>query len=139
MERSDHSPKPSHTPKLSPELVRLHEFTVWGRWCLVLCLWLTIGVLSLWGLRGEIALWMQYFTWSAVRYGFVYNPVPTFGLGLCIGLTVATLVWQSRNILLGLPAPEKQRLERQVQRIQQQGPSHPLWRWVYGDRSTPAQ
>lgn len=139
MERSDHTPAFTSTPKLSPELVRLHELTVWGRWGFVLCLWLTIGILSLWGLRGEFALWMQYFTWSAVRYGFAYNPVPTFGLGLCTGLTVATLVWQSRNILLGLPAPEKQRLERQVQRIQQQGPSHPLWRWVYGDRSTPAQ
>ena len=134
MEQSDHQPELGHNPNLSPELMRLHQVTVWGRWLVVACLWLTVGLLSLWGLRGEIVLWMQYFTWAAVRYGFAYNPIPTFGLALCIGLTVATLVWQSRNILLGLPAPEKERLERQAHRIRKQGPSHPLWRWVYGDR-----
>ena len=134
MEQSDNKPELSYNPNLSPELMRLHQVSVWGRWLVVVCLWLTVGLLSLWGLRGEIALWMQYFTWAAVRYGFAYNPVPTFGLALCIGLTVATLVWQSRNILFGLPAPEKERLERQAYRIRQQGPSHPLWRWVHGDR-----
>jgi hypothetical protein len=134
MEQSDNKPVLSYNPNLSPELMKLHQVTVWGRWLVVVCLWLTVGLFSLWGLRGEIALWMQYFTWAAIRYGFAYNPLPTFGLALCIGLTVATLVWQSRNILLGLPASEKERLERQVHRIQQQGPSHPLWLWVYGDR-----
>ncbi|MBW4489163.1 MAG: hypothetical protein KME12_15345 [Trichocoleus desertorum ATA4-8-CV12] len=133
MEQSDNT-ELSYNPNLSPELMRLHQVTVWGRWLVVVCLWLTVGLLSLWGLRGEIALWRQYFTWAAVRYGFAYNPIPTFGLALCIGLTVATLVWQSRNILFGLPALEKERLERQAYRIRQQGPSHPLWRWVHGDR-----
>jgi hypothetical protein len=137
MGRSEISPEASHPPKLSPELARLHQLTVWGRWGFVLFLWLAIGILSLWGLRAEVALWRQYFTWSAVRYGLAYHPMPTFGLALCIGLTVATLVWQSRNILLGLPASEKQRLERQLHRIQQQGPSHPLWQRVLGDRSHP--
>jgi hypothetical protein len=139
MEQSDNKPELSYNPNLSPELMRLHQVTVWGRWLVVVCLWLTVGLLSLWGLRGEMALWMQYFTWAAVRYGLAYNPIPAFGLALCIGLTVATLVWQSRNILLGLPVPEKQRLEQQVHRIRQQGPTHPLWQWVYGDRATPSK
>jgi len=112
------------------EVQRLHELTVYGRWLVVGFLWLSVGALSLWGLRSEIALWLENFTWAAVRYGLVYNRLPAVGLGLCVGMTVAVLVWQSRNILLGLPRKEQQRLEQQVRRIRQQGRSHPLWRWV---------
>lgn len=109
---------------------KLHQLTVYGRWLFIGILWLTVGSLSLWGLRGEIALWQQYFTWVAVRYGLYYNPIPTLGLAICIGMTLGVLVWQSRNILWGISSQEKRRLEQQVQRIRQQGPSHPLWKWV---------
>ncbi|MCW5315180.1 hypothetical protein GTQ43_15590 [Nostoc sp. KVJ3] len=112
------------------QVQRLHRLTVYGRWLFVGCLWLTIAPVSLWGLRPEISLWEQYFTWVAVRYGLFYHPLSTFGLAFCIGMTTAVLVWQSRNILFGIPQPEKQRLEKQVYRIRQQGPSHPLWKWV---------
>ncbi len=112
------------------QVERLHRLTVYGRWLFVILLWVSIGFLSLWGLRLEIVLWRQYFTWVAVRYGLYYNPLPTFGLAFCIGMTVAVLVWQSRNILLGLSRPEQRRLEQHVCRIRQQGPSHPLWKWV---------
>lgn len=117
-------------PIFKQQVQKLHHLTVYGRWLVVALLWLTIGSLSLWGLRSEIALWQQYFTWVAVRYGLFYNPLPTFGLALCIGMTVSVLVWQSRNILLGLPHQEQQRLEQQVHKIRQQGPSHPLWKRV---------
>ncbi len=117
-------------PTFKQQVQRLHYLTVYGRWLFVTLLWSSIGSLSLWGLRSEIALWRQYFTWAAVRYGLYYNPLPTFGLAFCIGMTVAVLVWQSRNILLGLPRPEQRRLEEQVYRIRQQGSSHPLWKWV---------
>lgn len=117
-------------PTFKQQVQRLHHLTVYGRWLFVTLLWISIGSLSLWGLRSEIALWQQYFTWAAVRYGLYYNPLPTFGLAFCIGMTVAVLVWQSRNILLGLPRPEQRRLEEQVYRIRQQGSSHPLWKWV---------
>lgn len=117
-------------PLFHQQVQRLHQLTVYGRWLLVGLLWVSIGSLSLWALRSEIALWRQYFTWVAVRYGLYYNPLPTFGLALCIGMTVATLVWQSRNILLGLPIQEKQHLEQQVLRIRRQGSSHPLWKWI---------
>lgn len=117
-------------PAFKQQVQKLHQLTVYGRWLVVGLLWVSIGSLSLWGLRSEIALLRQYFTWVAVRYGLYYNPLPTFGLALCIGMTVSVLVWQSRNILLGLPHEEQQRLEKQVYRIRQQGPSHPLWNRV---------
>ncbi len=112
------------------QVQKLHRLTVYSRWLFVACLWLFLAPLCLWELRGEIALWRQYFTWVAVRYGLFYHPLATLGLSFCIGMTVAVLVWQSRNIILGLPQQEKERLEQQVCRIRQQGPSHPLWKWV---------
>lgn len=117
-------------PVFQVQVQRLHQLEVYSRWIVVAILWVSIAPLSLWGLRAEIAIWLQYFTWVAVRYGLYYNPLPTLGLAFCIAMTVAVLVWQSRNILLGLPRQEQQRLQQQVCRIRQQGPSHPLWRWV---------
>jgi hypothetical protein len=112
------------------QVQKLHQLTVYGRWLFVGCVWLTLAPVSLWYLRGELVLWRQYFTWVAVRYGLFYNPLPTLGLAFCMGVTVSTLVWQSRNILWGLPQHEQQRLEKQVFRIRQQGPTHPLWKWI---------
>jgi hypothetical protein len=112
------------------EIQRLHRLIVWGRWIVVMLLWITIAPLSLRGLRPEIALWFDHFTWTAVRHGLAYHRWSTFGLSLCLGLTTAVLVWQSRNILLGFPAKYQTRLEQQVQQIRQQGASHPLWNWV---------
>ncbi len=114
------------------QLTRLHELTVYTRWALVSALWLTVVPFSLWELRADIALWQVYFTWAAVRYALLYNPVAALGLTLTVALTLSTLMWQSRNILLGLPTAEIHRLERQLQRIHRQGVSHPLWRWVSG-------
>ncbi|WP_017651525.1 hypothetical protein [Fortiea contorta] len=112
------------------QVQRLHQLTVYGRWLVVGCLWLIITPLCLWDLQAEIALWRQYFTWVALRYGLFYHPLSTLSLAFCIGMTTAVLIWQSRNILLGLPEDERRRLEQQVYRIRQQGPSHPLWKWV---------
>jgi len=109
---------------------RLHQMTVCGRWLLVSALWLIVGIASLWGLRYPIGLMQEHFTWAALRYGLAYHPISALGLSLCIGMTISVLVWQSRNILFGLPKRDRQRLEQQVQRIYQQGASHPLWRWV---------
>jgi hypothetical protein len=112
------------------EVERLHRLTVYGRWLTVGVLWLTIGSLSLWGLRYPISLILDYFTWSAVRYGLAFHRWSAIGLAICVGSTVAVLIWQSRNILVGLPEREKKRLEQQVFRIRQQGSSHPLWKFV---------
>jgi hypothetical protein len=117
-------------PSVAQQVERLHRLTVYGRWIFVGCLWLTITPLCLWDLRAEIVLWQQYFTWVALRYGLIFHPLSAFGLAFCISVTAAVLTWQSRNILFGMPQQEKQRLEQQVYRIRQQGPSHPLWKWI---------
>ncbi|MFB2879757.1 hypothetical protein [Floridanema aerugineum] len=117
-------------PSFAAQVERLLELTIYGRWLFVGLLWLTIGSLSLWALRGEIALLQQHFTWVAVKYGLAYNRLPAMGLALCVGMTVAVMIWQSRNMLIGIPPIEKRRLEQQVFRIRQQGKSHPLWNLV---------
>ncbi|UKP00095.1 hypothetical protein [Nostoc sp. UHCC 0870] len=121
---------PGNEQSLAQQVQKLHQLTVYGRWLFVGFLWLTIAPLCFWNLRSEIALWQQYFTWAAVRYGILSHPLSAIGLAFCIGMTTSVLVWQSRNILLGLPHQEQQRLEKQVFQIRQQGPTHPLWKWV---------
>jgi hypothetical protein len=117
-------------PKFKAAIERLHRLTILMRWSVVLGLWLTIGLLSLWGLRYPISLLQQYFTWAAVRYGLAYNLLPAIGLGLCLGFTVSTLIWQSKTILFGRSKSEQRRLERTVIKVQQQGRRHPLWKWI---------
>lgn len=117
-------------PIFKQQVQKLYQLIVYGRWLVVALLWLTVGSLSLWGLRSEIALLRQYFTWVAVRFGLYYNLLPTLGLTFCIVITISVIVWHSRNILLGLPPQEQKRLEQQVHKIRQQGATHPLWKWV---------
>jgi hypothetical protein len=119
---------------LQRSIDRMHELTVWGRWAFVLGLWLTVGVASLWGLRQVIGRLREVFTWSGLRFGLFGHPIPAVGLALCIGMLVSVLVWQSRNILWGLPGDERDRLKATVLRVQQQGDSHPLWKWIYGKK-----
>lgn len=117
-------------PGLKREVERLYLLSIYTRWLLVGSLWLTVGSWSLWQLRAEVSLWLDYFTWSALRYGLAYHRWPALGLGLCIGLTLAILVRQSRHLLFGLPQAEQTRLLHRVLQIRQQGASHPLWHWV---------
>jgi hypothetical protein len=83
-----------------------------------------------WHLRDEIALWTQYFTWTAVRFGLIYHPLAAAGLIFCLSITVSTLIWQSYTLLFGIPKSHRQRLSQQVSKIRQRGPAHPLWGWV---------
>jgi hypothetical protein len=112
------------------DIRRLHQLTIYARWAFVLGLWLTVGAFSLWQLRFRIQILMDYFTWSAVKYGLAYHIVSAFGLALCLGVTASVLTWHLRNLLLGLSRPEKERLQQQAIRIRQQGRTHPLWRWL---------
>ena len=120
----------SDRPDFKRKVDRLHRLTVCGRWLFVLVSWLTLGIYALWNLKEEIALWFDYFTWAAVYYGFHFNLIPTLCLAFCVGSTVSVLVWQSRNIIWGLPASERRQLERQVEKIMAKGKKHPLWRWI---------
>lgn len=125
-----HFPMKKLNSEFEQQVEKLHKLTLIGRWLLVVLCWLTLGVWGIWGLRREISLWLAHFTWSAVRLGLVYNLLPAFCLIFCVAMTTAILVWQSRNILFGMPAQERKRLEQQVRKIRTRGYKHPLWKWI---------
>lgn len=118
-------------PSLDRQVKKLYQINIYMRWLTISFCWLTLGLFGLWGLRHEISLWFKYFTWSAVRYAIHFNPLPSLCLAFCIGITVSVLVWQSRNIIWGLPVPEKYRLQQKVKRIIAAGSSHPLWKFIH--------
>ncbi|NEP16459.1 MAG: hypothetical protein F6J97_06080 [Leptolyngbya sp. SIO4C1] len=119
---------PSEATSNAIEALRQQMLRTW--WRVTLGLWLTVGLFSLWQLRSDFQLWLQYFTWTAVRYALAYNRLASLGLGLCVGLTVALLINESRHMLWGMTPTERARLEQQLAQIDRQGPSHPLWRIV---------
>jgi hypothetical protein len=115
---------------LERQVQRLIEVQTYLRWMFDVFLWLTVGTASIWALRSDIELWIAAFTWAAVRMSLISNRLPMLGLGLCVAMTLATLVWQSSIILWGVNQREKRSLIQQVKKIQEQGKSHLLWRWV---------
>jgi hypothetical protein len=121
---------------LERQVQRLIEVQTYLRWIFDAFLWLTVGTASIWALRSEIELWIAAFTWAAVRMSLVYNRLPMLGLGICIAMTLATLVWQSAIILWGVSPREKRSLINQVKSIREAGKSHPLWRWVCEEKIT---
>ncbi|MEB3341060.1 hypothetical protein [Okeania sp.] len=120
-------------PVLQVQVERFYRLTVYFRWLIALFLWSTIGSLSIWNLRREIALWIEHFTWVSLRYALAYHQLPAIGLSLCLGTTTAILVWQSKHIIWGISPEEQKRLEQQVRQINHQGQTHPLWKWVIPD------
>ena len=127
---SESSSEISIDPLLERQVQRLIEVQTYLRWIFDGFLWLTIGTASIWALRSDIELWIAAFTWAAVRITLAYNRLPMMGLGICVAMTLATLVWQSSIILWGVNQREKRSLVDQVKRIKEKGKSHPLWRWV---------
>lgn len=124
---------PSSSTDQPLERLRILVLRRW--WWRVLILWLTVGSLSLWALRHEFTTLRQYFTWTALRYGLAYHRLAAVGLGLCIGLTVALLVGESRHILFGLSSAERQRLQKLQTQINQQGQGHPFWQALHGHKT----
>jgi hypothetical protein len=127
---SETSPEVLADPLLERQVQRLIEVQTYLRWIFDVFLWLTVGTASIWALRTDIELWIASFTWAAVRITLAYNRLPMMGLGICVAMTLATLVWQSSIILWGVNQREKRSLVNQVKRIQEKGKSHLLWRWV---------
>lgn len=119
-----HPPQSDKPPK--PLVQQLMTAVILGRWLVVLMLWLTLGLYSLWGLRQEIPIWLEHLTWASVRYGLGYNPWASFSLVLCIAYTCAVLVWHSQKLLKGWSARETYRFEKEAQKIAQ-NPRHWLW------------
>ena len=120
-----------HNPAFAEAIGRLHQVNVVSRWLTLLVLWLTVGSWSVWQLRKTWETLQEYFTWSAIRVGLMFHPIAAVGLGLCVGLTLSALIGQSRNLIWGLPDYERASLHDRVLKIQQQGRSHPLWKWVW--------
>jgi hypothetical protein len=127
---SESAPEIELDPIFKNQIDNLYRLNLYGKWIVIALLWLTIGSYSLWELRYPISLIQEDFTWAAVKYGLVANPIPAVGLCLCVGIMTGTLVWQSRNIIWGIPKKEQQRLIQQVGNIRKQGSSHPLWKFV---------
>jgi hypothetical protein len=117
-------------PMFKDRIERLYRLNVYGRWTVICSLWATVGAYSIYELRYPIELIREDFTWAAVKYGLIFQPISAVGLAVCVGMTVGTLVWQSRNAIWGLPKHERERLVKQVCQICKQGSSHPLWKWV---------
>lgn len=115
---------------LKKQVEKLYRVTVYFLWLFVVLSWIVFGSFGIWGLRKEIELWQEHFTWTAVRYGIAYNRLPSISLAFCIGITVAVLILQSRHILWGMSVQERRRLEQQVRKIRQDGPKNPLWKWI---------
>ena len=112
------------------KVAKLHQLNIYTRWIFILFCWLTLGVYALWNLKEEIALCFDYFTWAAVYYGLHFNFLPTLCLAFFVATTLSVLVWQSRNLIWGLPSQEQRELEKRVERILAQGKKHPLWKWI---------
>ena len=74
------------------QIGKLIELQTRMRWTFVLFLWLTLGSFCLWWLRYDIALWLEFFTWSAVRISLQHNRLVFLGLGLCVAMTLSTLI-----------------------------------------------
>ncbi len=121
---------------LDRQVQRLIEVQTYLRWILDVFLWLTVGTASIWALRSEIELWIASFTWAAVRISLAYNRLPMLGLGLCIAMTLSTLIWQSSIILWGVSSRERRSLINQVKSIKAKGKRHLLWRWVCEEKIT---
>jgi len=116
---------------LDRQVQRLLQVQIWLRWTVVLLLWATLGAYCLWRLRHDLAMWLEYFTWAAVRVSLQSNRLTFIGIGLCVGMTLSTLLWQSWHILWGISQREYRDLTQQVCQIQTKGSEHPLWRWIF--------
>ena len=111
---------------------RLHRLEQKRRWLLVAALWLLLFPFCLLLLRYSISLLLDYFTWSGVRYGLAFNPIPAAGLILTVLLTISSLLSQWFYQTYGLTSTEVRRLEKRAMRIQARGQRHPLWNKIWG-------
>ncbi len=125
----------SQSIERAEELEALRQAMMRTWWRISLFLWLTVGLGCLWWVRGDLIEISEYFTWAAVRAIFLYNRPAGMGIALCIGVTFALLMSESRQILWGMSADERSRLSAQLDRIHAQGSSHPQWNLIQRART----
>lgn len=118
-------------PDRQYQLIRLQQAMVMLRWLVAGVVWLIVLVWIALVLPHEVSLLRDHFTWVGLRYAIADHFWFALMLSLAVGLTTSVLVWQSRNILFGLPDREKYRLEQLLTKIEERGRRHPLWFWVH--------
>ncbi len=116
---------------MDKKVEKLHKIQMYGRWLFVLLCWLTLAPIGLWGLRDEISLIFDHFTWVAITYSLSYNFLSSLALTFPLAITAAVLVRQTKYKLTGISPKERLQLEKKVEKIQEQGPSHPLWKLLF--------
>ena len=121
---------------VSQEIEALRQQMMRSWWWVCLGLWLTVGLLSLWLLRSDLQELREYFTWAAVRAMIYFERLPGLGLMICCGLTFGLLLSESRQILFGLSDKERSRLLTKLNKIHEQGPSHPQWKVIQSEETT---
>ncbi|MBV5260587.1 hypothetical protein FLX56_19430 [Synechococcus moorigangaii CMS01] len=111
---------------LSPLATKLVKLTIFGRWLMVVLLWLILGSYSVWALRPEFPLWQDYLTWAVVRLSLGYHFWASVALSICIAYTCGVLVWHSQKLLRGWSAQERYRFNQWAERLAQNR-HHWLW------------
>ncbi len=115
---------------MNKQIEKLHRLQMQGRWLFVLFCWLTFAPLGLWGLRTEISLILDHFTWIAVIYSISYNFLASLSFTFPLAITAAVLVRFIKYKLNGISARERLQLEKRVEKIKNYGPTHPLWKLI---------
>jgi hypothetical protein len=110
---------------------RLYFLTNYYRWLLILFCWLTFGVYAFWQLKEDFFLWTQYFTWVAVRYALIFNPIATVCLSFCLVATLTLLAEQFLDLFFGLSDDEQEKLLKRAKKIYFKGTNHPFYNWIY--------
>jgi hypothetical protein len=111
--------------KLEPKVKKVYQINLYRKWRIVAICWLTLGIFSIWELRHEIALWQDYFTWSALRYALAYHRLASLSFSICLGLTIGLLISQCRDILWGISEQEKYRLTQELEKLCNSGKFNP--------------
>lgn len=119
-------------PDLRQAVLRLHSWEQRRRWLIISLFWLVLLPLCLAMLRYHLGLLFEYFTWSGLRYGLAFNPIPAAGIMATVLLTLSSLLSQWFYRHYGLTAPEVYRLEKRARRIRAKGERYPLWWKVWG-------
>lgn len=93
-------------------LKKFYRRQIYLKWLIVAGCWSILLPIIIWGLRTEIELLKDYFTWTALRYSLAFNLPYTLLLVICLWLALRTLFWQIKNALFGLSPQDKYYLKK---------------------------
>jgi hypothetical protein len=121
---------------LDRQIARLRRWDAGMRWAGVVLMWMTLGAWSCWEMRESLALLGEYFSLTGLQYSLFFHLWGGgTGLIICTAMTLSSTIWQISQWLWKPSDRELHQLKLRVQKIQEQGAKHPLWRWMQIDRS----